>query len=154
MFGYAVLFGVRLELQKLAREYESQLTNRTFTNNTSDRWTSRVNEISCEYGHLEYLFVSQFVTSFNGFLASNWNHLCFVLMTQVCFDNKCPHYYQYDFSNIILKHGLTRFQGRKNTGYMGTYNYPRSPESNLGNSFLKEEWQMKELPEEQMPNPC
>ena len=52
-------------------------------------------------------------------------------MTQVCFDNKCPHYYQYDFSNIILKHGLTRFQGRKNTGYMGTYNYPRSPDARV-----------------------
>ena len=36
LFGYAVLFGVRIELQKLAREYENQLTNRTFTNDASN----------------------------------------------------------------------------------------------------------------------
>ena len=40
LFGYAVLFGVRIELQKLAREYENQLTNRTFTNDASNGWTS------------------------------------------------------------------------------------------------------------------
>ena len=33
VFGYAVLYGVRMELQKLAKEYEeSQLINKTLIN--------------------------------------------------------------------------------------------------------------------------
>ena len=105
VFGYAVLYGVRLELQKLARDYdENKLTNRTFTNHTSHGWTFWVYWRSCEHEQEE---VSSCLEGcdliLSRFLAIKCQHQCIIFseLTLLFFDIKCLHGY---FFNIILKH--------------------------------------------------